>query len=113
MAWINARRPILGSMFLTHGEPRSIEALQAALAEPSLVVIAPEIGERYELPAGAPARRTVTGRAELRNALGRDWQNEYADFAANLKDELKRIPDAERRARAIAHMRSILDDYAG
>ena len=44
--------------------------------------------------------------------LGRDWQNAYADFAVNLKRELRAIESAEKRAEAIALMRRVLDDYA-
>ena len=72
-------------------------------------VIIPEIGEEYELVAGAPARRLRTGRVELQEALSGDWQNAYADFAVNLKPRLKRISDAAQRARAIAEMQRVLE----
>lgn len=110
--WVKARQPILGSLFLTHGEASAIDALRGDLEKDAASVIIPEIGERYELAAGAPARRLSTGRTDLRPALSRDWQNEYADLAVNLKRRLQRIESAERRAEAIARMRSVLDQYA-
>lgn len=109
--WIEARRPLHGSLFLIHGEPAATNSLQAELERRFASVIAPEIGEKYELPAGAPARRESTGRVDLRHALGRDWQNEYADLAANLKRDLQQIRDAERRAKAVERMRAILDEF--
>lgn len=111
LAWIKARRPILGSLFLTHGEAGAIEALgrDAEAFLPSVIV--PEIGERYALPANAPARRLATGRTDLRPLLSRDWQNDYADLAVNLKRDLQRIEGAARRAEAVARIRDVLDRY--
>jgi metallo-beta-lactamase family protein len=114
LAWIAARRPIAGSLFLTHGEAAPIGSLAAALPAGSAgAIVQPEIGERYALPAGRPAKRLATGRVDLRRAVERDWQNDYADLAANLKSELQAIEDAEARRQAIARMRQVLADYRG
>jgi len=112
IAWIAGRRPIAGSLFLTHGEPAPIESLAAGLPTGSAgSIVQPEIGERYLLPAGQPAKRLATGRIDLRQAVERDWQNDYADLAANLKAELQAIEDAEARRQAIARMRAVLAEY--
>ena len=112
IGWIEARAPIRGSLFLTHGEAAAIEALRTGL-EPSLAsVLVPEIGETYALEPAAPARRLATGRADLRQVLARDWQNAYADFSVNLKRQLQKIESAEQRADAIARMRRVLDEFA-
>ena len=112
LAWLKARQPIQGSLFLTHGEQQAITALKQAIETDLPSVIAPEIGEIYELPAGAPARRLATGRIELRGVIDRDWQNDYADFAVNLKRQLQSIASAEKRAEALSLMRRVLGDYA-
>ena len=111
IAWVKARRPVSGSLFLSHGEPTAQESLKDALASVLPDVVLPQIGERYELPAGTPARRLRTGRAELRDVLQHDWQNDYADFAVNLKRKLQRIQQESKRAEAIARMRALLDQY--
>jgi metallo-beta-lactamase family protein len=112
IAWIEARKPIRGSMFLTHGEASAIEALRADL-EPGLAsVLVPEIGEKYALEAEAPAHRLAAGRADLRQVINRDWQNAYADFSVNLKRQLQEIESAEERTEASARMRKILDELA-
>ena len=111
IAWINSREPIRGSLFLTHGENGAIEALRKEVQTSLASVLVPEIGETYELPTAAPARRVVTGRIELRPILNRDWQNAYADFSVNLKSELQAIESGEKRAEAIARMRKVLDEY--
>lgn len=112
IAWIRARQPVSGSLFLTHGEAGALEAFRRDMQSEVASVIVPEIGERYELPAGAPARRLATGRVDLRDAISRDWQNDYADFAVNLKRDLQRIQSGRERAEAIARMRAVIDQYA-
>ncbi len=111
LAWMKARQPVLGSLFLTHGEAGAIDSLRKDAEHFLPSVIVPEIGERYELSAGAPARRLATGRTDLSHALSRDWQNDYADLAVNLKRKLQRIENDAQRAEAIARMREVLDQY--
>lgn len=112
IAWVGARRPVKGSLFLTHGESNASKALAEDFGKLLASVLLPEMGEVYALPPGTPARRIATGRPELREAVGRDWQNDYADFAVNLKRELKRIESGARRAEAIARMRRVIDELA-
>jgi metallo-beta-lactamase family protein len=111
LAWIQARTPINGSLFLTHGEASAIEGLRRDLQARCASIITPEIGEVYSLPADAPARRIATGRTDIRDAVGRDWQNDYADFTVRLKRELQAIEAAGKRREAIARMRAILSEY--
>lgn len=113
IAWMEARRPIAGSLFLGHGEAASIAALGQLASAHGIAasVVTPELGETYCLPAGQPAQRTKTGDPQLQEAIGRDWQNSYADFASNLKRELAEIADARTRERAVADMRAVLDSY--
>ena len=111
LAWMRARQPMRGSLFLTHGEGKAIEALKSDAAKFLRSVIVPEIGECYALPAAAPAQRLSTGRTDLRQAISRDWQNDYADLAVNLKQKLRQIENDAKRMEAIARMRAVLDDY--
>lgn len=112
--WIAERAPIAGSLFLVHGESEALDTLGRLAADrvPGIRVTIPEIGESYDLPPAAPARRTRTGRADLTAALGHDWQNSYADFVTGLKRELAQIEDEARRQQAIADMRKVLQGYA-
>lgn len=114
LRWIEAREPITGSLFLTHGEAGSTEALrrlvQADCAAETIVV--PQIGECYALPVGSPARRTKTGKLEVQGAVSRDWQNDYADFSTKLKRELSKIESAAARREALSRMTAVLQSYA-
>ena len=113
LEWIKLRRPVAGSLFLDHGEMTAIEELKRLANEQQLCgsIITPEIGECYELGAGKPAKRLQTGRIDLRGAIGRDWQNAYADLATSMKRQLAAIDDAAARQKAIAEMREVLDRY--
>jgi metallo-beta-lactamase family protein len=69
------------------------------------------MGEVYRLPAKAAAERMKTADPRAQEAVGRDWQNSYADFTAGLKRELMQIRDAKARQRALNEMRLILETY--
>lgn len=114
LEWIGQRTPIAGSLFLDHGEAGAVEELRRLAQSRDLApnIAAPELGEVYELEPGQPARRIKTGRAGRQEAVGRDWQNDYADLAVSLKRRLREIKDARARQAAIAQMREVLDSYA-
>lgn len=112
--WIGARAPVHGSVFLVHGEDSGLEALRqlAQGRAPDASMIVPAIGEAWELPAGAPARRTKTGREDIAESLSHDWQNAYAAFVTGLRRDLARIEDEKAREEALAQMRKVLDSFA-
>ncbi len=112
-AWIAGRRPITGSLFLDHGEPEAIASLSALVQSDDAAahIVTPQIGETYVLPPSAPAKRTQTGRVDMHALSGSDWQNDYADFTANLRQHLGRIRSEQRRREALADMRRILESY--
>ena len=111
--WIAARRPIDGTLFLSHGEEGAIETFRRLLQGQAAAssIITPRIGETYSLPPRAPAKRLKTGNAELQQSVGRDWQNDYADFSLRLKKDLQEIESASARREALARMADILHSY--
>lgn len=113
LRWIEARAPIAGSLFLTHGETGATENLRrlAQAADAATTIVVPQIGECFALPTTAAARRVKTGKPELHDAVSRDWQNEYAEFATKLKRELRNIESASARREALARMTAVLQSY--
>ena len=113
LAWIAQRRPIGGSLLLSHGEAASIEALRRLVHSSDIhaSIVVPEMGDIYRLRPGAPATRIKTGAPHLGEATGSDWQNSYASFASGLKQELSQIRDARARQHALEEMRSVLEGY--
>ncbi|EHJ63020.1 beta-lactamase-like protein [Novosphingobium pentaromativorans US6-1] len=114
LRWIEARQPIAGSLFLSHGETGATETLRR-MAQPvctNHTIVLPQIGECYALPSASAARRLKTGKPELHDAVSRDWQNDYAEFATRLKSALNSIDSASARREALAKMNSILRSYS-
>lgn len=113
LRWIEARAPIAGSLFLTHGETGATEDLRrlAQGAGAASTIVVPQIGECHSLPASAPARRLKTGLPEIQEAVSRDWQNDYAEFATRLKRELRDIESASARREALSRMAAVLQSY--
>jgi metallo-beta-lactamase family protein len=111
LAWVRGRMPISGSLFLTHGEPAGLSALKDDLAPELKSIFTPDIGDTYRLPAASPATLVSARRASLPPVGGRDWQNDYAEFAVTLKQQLEAISDAGKRRQAIARMREVLSSY--
>ncbi len=113
LAWIEARRPIAGTLFLSHGEAHALETLQHLARGKDIIgsAICPQMGEVYRLPAKTAAERIKTADPLAQEAVGRDWQNSYADFAAGLKRELLQVRDAKARQHALNEMRVILETH--
>jgi len=111
--WINERSPIAGTLFLSHGERAARETMRREMqrAQPKLSVRLPEIGESYGLPKGKPAKRLKTGRADIAELIGQDWQNSYADFTTSLKQQLSSLQDNRQREDALRRMREVLESY--
>ncbi len=110
--WIDERLPVKGSIFLSHGEKEALNSLKEAIEGPTKVIV-PAIGETYLLRRGQPASRLQTGRADVAAVVSRDWQNDYAALAVNLKRDLQRINDEAARQEAVRRMRDVLREYSG
>ena len=111
LRWIEARRPIAGGLFLTHGDEAAIRSLAEAAGKFGGTVVVPSIGETWDLPAAAAPSRTRSGRTDLDAVLEHDWQNDYAAFATELKSRLALIEHEEDRRRTIAAMDRVLSEY--
>lgn len=108
LAWIAARQPVRGTLFLTHGEAAAMASLAGAL-QPQQVQM-PAIGQRFRLPAGSAAEPLARVRTLAPGATGADWQNAYARLAVELKPSLERLADDGAREAAIRAMRTALDE---
>ena len=115
MAWIKARLPAHGAIFLTHGEDEERAALRAAL-----------IAHRHRRRPGDRCRCSTTP-FDLRAAgvagvtqpaapridpaqLTGDWHNAYAQFVIDLSDRLR---SADSDARRLAIMKALESELIG
>jgi len=101
MAWIKARLPAHGAIFLTHGEDEERTALRNALLATGIAgdqVIMPLLDDAVELIAGG-GRTTLEPQARRLdlNQINADWYNAYSSFVLDLSNRLQAAPsDAER-----------------
>jgi len=110
--WITERSPVVGRLFLNHGEDDARKALAELLVgrglDPSKIVI-PSFDEHFELVAGtAESKGRIAERIDDQ-ALERDWHSDYAVFILRLADRLEETADPNQRTRIIAQLSEALD----
>lgn len=107
--WVAKRKPVSGSIFLTHGEPKNLAGLQSRLVRaghPADQVVIAQLDQRYELrPAargelaeGLAPRLSPDAMAHL------DWHNDRVIFLTALEDALKKAPDDAARERLLCRL---------
>jgi metallo-beta-lactamase family protein len=103
VAWVKARLPAHGALFLTHGEDEERAALRESLIAGGLggdQVILPMLDDAVDLLATGVAgvRRPAVERADLQQ-LSSDWNNAYQALLVDLEEGLRAAPsDAARLA---------------
>lgn len=115
MAWITARLPAHGAIFLTHGEEEERAALKASLMQDdglaSDQVILPLLDDYFELKAeGIAAKAAPPQRRVDLSQVTSDWHNAYASFIIDLSHQLQNAPDDAWR---LAVMESLKATLAG
>jgi metallo-beta-lactamase family protein len=114
-AWLKARGPVTGGIFLVHGEAPAMDALAQRLAAGGLAqpgqVLMPTLDDGFLLPrAAAPVARDVARRRSDPAAAGRpDWHNARAALLLGIEDAIDRAPDAASRERLMAALRGALE----
>jgi len=123
VAWAQARQPVVGTVFLAHGEPDGLEGLRDALAKAGFAA------DRLEIPALDNLYRLTKAGASIQAGGARilpaaaarpDWHNARARLMIDLNARLETLPsDAAREAmieslsRSLAAGQSIDDGQGG
>lgn len=114
-AWAKARAPIHGRIFLIHGEPDSLKAMQKRLQDIGFAKDRVDIAELdaiYALRKGAVEPQAAAARLAPEHTARLDWHNARADFLTALNQGLASAnTDAEREA-LLARLRAILSGDA-
>lgn len=112
LAWVAERGPVVGGLFLNHGEDTAREELKRILVERGIKedsIFLPQFDEKFELIAGsAQSKGRVADRIED-TSLEHDWYNDYAAFILELANRLEHMPDGKQRAALIKQLDSTLD----
>lgn len=114
-AWLTARGPVGGGVFLVHGEAPAMEALSARIVAGGVAraeqVILPVLDDVFELRAGgAPVPRGDGRRRADPASAGRpDWHNARAALLLAIEDAIERAPDAAAREALLRGLRATLE----
>jgi metallo-beta-lactamase family protein len=117
-AWLRARAPVAGGVFLVHGETPAMEALARRLEAEGLAaagqVILPALDDAFVLPAGGAPQPRAAARRRADPALGRpDWHNARAALLLSVERAIEAAPDAAARDALLARLRAALDAPPG
>lgn len=116
LAWIEARQPVAGGLFLTHGEQAACMALRAALIDrgwPADRVSVPSLDDVVDLDDLTPAAASKPGRRPAGQVIGGlDWNNDLAQFQIDLQEALDRRAGHRARAALLRRLRRALRDQA-
>ena len=114
-AWLTARGPVAGGVFLVHGEPPAMEALAGRIATDGIVrrqqVKLPVLDDGWRLPRGAAPVPVEMGRRRTNPAeAGRpDWHNARAALLLSIEDAIEKAPAGAGREALIARLRAALE----
>jgi metallo-beta-lactamase family protein len=113
MAWIKARLPAHGALFLTHGEDEERAALRAAIiADGDLTgdqVVLPLLDDAVDLLATGVAgvRRPAVPRVDPKQ-MSSDWNNAYQALLVDLEQGLRAAPSDAARLKLMQQVRTTL-----
>jgi len=112
VAWAKDRAPIVGGIFLAHGEPAALEGLKARLSGAGLAadrIRIPAMDEGFSLAkAGATSSARGAKRIAPDAAARADWHNARAQLLMTLNQQLEAAPDDRARERLIAQLAGAL-----
>ena len=112
--WIGARKPISGTVFLTHGEPANLSGLQSRLLAEGFrkdqVTIA-ELDQSYQLrpKSGGTQEAAISPRVSSDALSKLDWHNARVTFLSALRQKLDRAPDDVSRELILKHLGDTLE----
>jgi len=115
-AWVGARRPVGGSIFLTHGEPDALAGLAGRLEKdgfPPGQIITPALDQSFLLDA-LHARQVARAPSRLLpgTAAKLDWHNARADLLARLGEQIEQAPSDAARRKLLEALERLLEDTA-
>jgi metallo-beta-lactamase family protein len=111
MAWIAARQPVRGHIFLVHGEERGIAGLTKRLAAalPQIPVVAPVLDQCFTI-SGSDAESCggKAPRVAIETPGRLDWHNDLSKLVLDIDAAVQAEADERSRARLIRRLRRAL-----
>lgn len=109
-AWIAKRRPISGSVFLTHGEELALRGFADRLKnlDSGLHVIEPALDSVFALPGGAARQIGGPVRSAAESAGRLDWHNELSSLILDIDEQMSLAADERARKQIVRRLRKAL-----
>jgi metallo-beta-lactamase family protein len=109
--WVEERGPVVGRLFLNHGDDDAREEMARLLAtrgfDPEHIVL-PRMDESFELVAGDAKSKGRLPQRVPQAELLTDWNNDYAAFLVTLTRRLQDAKNDEERREIIAGLSKAL-----
>ncbi|MBU6373933.1 MAG: MBL fold metallo-hydrolase [Alphaproteobacteria bacterium] len=109
--WVEARKPIHGRVFLTHGEPDNLKALGKRLTAAGFAreaIEIPALDATYELRRGLAKPEHSAPRLPAASTSRLDWHNARAEFLAALNRSLAAAETDAAREALLAQLKDVL-----
>lgn len=111
-AWLAAREPVTGAVFLVHGEVPSLQALQSRAKSrlKATTILIPELDQVFELGTGqAQSLEPTRARRLSHEQVGQpDSSNAEADLLLDISDALAKAADERSRAVIVRRLKRAL-----
>ncbi|MEM7475681.1 MAG: MBL fold metallo-hydrolase [Planctomycetota bacterium] len=111
LQWIKERLPVVGGLFLNHGDDDARSVLSALIEELGVdpaKIHAPQFDERFELVAGsAQSKGRVADRVSAEQ-LNTDWNQDYAAFMLQLAKRLDDSSSDQNRSELLSQLANVL-----
>jgi metallo-beta-lactamase family protein len=110
-AWVKARGPVSGTVFLAHGEPEGLESLRDRLTGEGIAadrIAIPALDGRYAIGKAAVSVTDGPPRLAPGTAARPDWHNARAALLLDLNERLEAAPDDPAREALLARLAAAL-----
>lgn len=109
-AWVAARRPISGAVFLTHGEEHAMQGFADRLKklDAGLLVVEPTLDSLFALPGGTPRQIGNPVRSAAESAGRLDWHNELSGLILDIDEQMSLAADERARKQIVRRLRKAL-----
>ena len=110
--WVVERSPVVGGLFLNHGEDDARAEMKEMLAKRGIdaaSIFLPHFDERFDLVAGSAKSKGRVAERIDESVLAHDWYNDYAAFILELANRLETTTDRDERASLIARLSHAMD----
>ncbi len=116
VAWLEARKPITKTLFLTHGEEEPQKALAEAVRGklvPDDCIIRPRLDDVFDLTAEKCAiiEADTKPRIDPTSVAKLDWNNDLQSLVLDIDQKIKNLADSKNKAALVRKLRRALEEH--